>query len=721
MKFTRLAVVASICLGLSHNVIAQHSDASDGRISHNVQQLIQGASAETVGARSKSDVMGGNTLYQLMLKLEADANLAAIRSSIQQLDGELELSLRDYAVIQAWVPHHQMMALAEIEGVRHIGLPDYAVSRRGTATTQGDEILQARDLRTALGVADTEVAKGIKVGVIAQGAENYAAAQGTNDLSGAVSFSKNTADENRIGSGDEGTAMMEIIYDIAPAVELKFCGAQTSVDMIACIQDLAKDSDIIVDDLGFYREPYFEDGMVAKAAANTLNGEGIIFVSAAGNDAMSHYQADFKVFKDTQLHAFGEQDYMPIIINRGGGKVVLQWAERFGSSNQRYRLRAHRVRESVEGELIIAEATRRGKFVAAGDPINELRLKCQLESGCNYRLSIERLGEPQHELELFVVNGIISNNDFTETEGRSDKPLAVPADSIFGHPAVDGVLAVGAINASNNGQDDIRRFSSRGPSSIFFNRNGAAEFRAKPDITGIDGVTVSGAGGFDMEFSGTSAAAPHIAGIAAVLLGASAGVSGNQVIAALRSTAVELGEPGHDPQFGAGRAHALNAYQMPNAVIDRPRADKQIAVGESINFKGSCTALNGDEPDTSVYGWSFDNASGSGITDLDMQKDAGLQTFANQGVYTVTFNCGTAVHGRDSTPATRRIAVGLPLPADDVPTQGGVNSDEGDVGTNNIGGGSGSFGLLGWLLLVLGSGLTQRISRRIPRTGCAAS
>ena len=53
----------------------------------------------------------------------------------------------------------------------------------------------------------------------------------------------------------------------------------------------------------------------------------------------------------------------------------------------------------------------------------------------------------------------------------------------------------------------IEFFSSQGPT---------IDGRMKPDVVGIDGVAISGAGSFGTTFFGTSAAAPHVAGIAAL-------------------------------------------------------------------------------------------------------------------------------------------------------------------------------------------------------------
>ena len=128
----------------------------------------------------------------------------------------------------------------------------------------------------------------------------------------------------------------------------------------------------------------------------------------------------------------------------------------------------------------------------------------------------------------------------------------VPADSIWGHPAVPDAIAVAAANQST--PSTIEDFSSQGPVTIAFP---VAESRPKPDITGVDGVSVTGAGGFHNPFYGTSASAPHVAAVVAQIWGAHPELTPTQVRSALYSSAVHVGTPGKNTVFGYGRADAL--------------------------------------------------------------------------------------------------------------------------------------------------------------------
>ena len=62
--------------------------------------------------------------------------------------------------------------------------------------------------------------------------------------------------------------------------------------------------------------------------------------------------------------------------------------------------------------------------------------------------------------------------------------------------------------------------------------------------------------------SGTSAAAPHVAGVAALIIGKNGGeMHPDHVYAALRSSADDLGKPGMDDHYGHGRVNAFRAVQ----------------------------------------------------------------------------------------------------------------------------------------------------------------
>jgi subtilisin family serine protease len=70
-------------------------------------------------------------------------------------------------------------------------------------------------------------------------------------------------------------------------------------------------------------------------------------------------------------------------------------------------------------------------------------------------------------------------------------------------------------------------------------------------------------------YQGTSMAAPHVTGVAALVLAANPGMTNTQLRERLQNTAVHLGSPGRDDRYGYGLVNAFNAV---NNVTNRPRA-----------------------------------------------------------------------------------------------------------------------------------------------------
>src|SRR5439155_17747237 len=93
----------------------------------------------------------------------------------------------------------------------------------------------------------------------------------------------------------------------------------------------------------------------------------------------------------------------------------------------------------------------------------------------------------------------------------------------------------------------IEPYSSRGPT---------LDGRTKPDLTGPDGVTTATYGhadGCDSNgFFGTSAASPHVAGAAALVLQGSLSRTVSQLRRLLEARVVDRGAAGVDDDYGAG-------------------------------------------------------------------------------------------------------------------------------------------------------------------------
>ena len=508
-----------------------------------MKRLGQFRPASSVSPASDGRVAGDLVYVYVYLKPFAGTqNIEPYVWEITDRDEENHLAV-------AWVEVKNLETLASLEAVRTIRTVMPPQVRVGSVTTEGDAIHRTYDVRTT----QSQNGSGVKVGIISDGVDNRASAQSSGDLPASLIVLSNTQ------GGDEGTAMLEIVHDMVPGADLYFhdCGANTVAFNAAIDALVAAGCDVVCDDIGWLLEPFFEDGIVASHLTSVLASNDIVYASSAGNAGNKHYQGDY--YNDSSADPFHDfsrnatsDDYLYVNIpNNGEVTVVMQWNDEFGLSGNNYDLLLF----NTDGWDVLAGSI----YPQNGDddPVEAFTYTNTGGSTIVAKIDVYNYNgaAATKTLEVFIYPGngagVYTNN-------------IDPVDSIFGHAAVPDVIAVGAIDANDPGNDDIEPFSSQGPVTISYP---SPVSRAKPDLCGIDGVLITGAGGFgswdgsNYRFYGTSAAAPHVAAIAAQLWGAFPSKTGNEISNALCSTAVDLGSSGYDYIYGSGRADALNAYE----------------------------------------------------------------------------------------------------------------------------------------------------------------
>ena len=545
----------------------------------------------------------GNVEVYIHLKSTDEASLQQVRDAVEKVD----IEGAEYGLIQAWVDPDDLGAVASLEAVKRITPPDYGYTKKGSTLTEGDAVHRANLVRAFSGLTG----EGVKVGVISDGVDAWTSARSRGDLPSRIEINPNQDSE-----GHEGTALLEIVHDLAPDAELAFSGSESSLGMAQAILWLANDAfdgdgaDVIVDDLGYFFQPFFEDGIVAQAAADAVAG-GAVFASAAGNYAQEHYEGEF-VDGGDGFHAFdGSSDITMRLRSPFSTRVTLQWNDQFGASGNDY-------------DLYICPA---GLTPTTFNLFNGIcDASADLQNGNDDPLEVASLyGEA--EVDVFIRKDGGQNRRlemfFFDSYPRE---YGVEEGGIVHHVAVPGVLAVGAVDADEPGNDDLRSYSDQGPSRIYFP---SFETRQKPDVVASDGVSVTGSGGFPSHFNGTSAATPHVGGIAALLIEAQRLADpamtkkevADAVTQKIRDTAIDLGPAGHDNKFGYGRADALAAVESLDQLSGTTftvestgdGADSNTGDGVCDDGNGNCTLRAAIQEANRVDGSTIEfNISGSG-------------------------------------------------------------------------------------------------------------
>lgn len=582
---------------------------------------------------------------------------------IESTGGVVKSVSAAHRVITARVRLDDLESLAAIPEVRKVRqeIPGFT---NMINTSEGDLTHGAQAARAFYGTTGA----GVKICVLSDGVDSLATAQGTGDLP-AVDVLPGQA-----GSGDEGTAMLEIIHDLAPGATLGFATAfSTQADFAQNILDLAADGcDVIVDDIIYLAESPFQDGPVAQAV-NTVTAGGVLYFSSAGNEGNSTdltsgtWEGDFEAssaavpgpLSGANLHDFGDGGNS-ILVELGGASTppILIWAEHYdlatGTASTDFDL------YDMDGALTtIFDASADVQNGADGDDFPIEFIGGGAFSG--ERLLIDRRAAgatssaPMFNLILF--RGELDDNLVTTgtTRGHS---AAVDAFSVAATPAdasFDGITPDGPFPGLFTTANESESFTSDGPRRVILGPTGTeltpgnrtstgGVVRQKPDITAADGVATS-APGFD-PFYGTSAAAPHAAAIAGLLLSAVPGLTPAQVRTALVSTAIDIEAPGTDVDTGAGiimTDAALNAVgATPQAFLDAGAEVATESVGDGDAFIENNEVWNLTVPLTNVGG-----AAATAINTILTSATPGVTILSGNSTYA---DLAPAASGNNQTP-----------------------------------------------------------------------
>lgn len=517
-----------------------------------------GARLATVGPPAEVLRLRPDGAIGVEIRIAGDA--AAAVAALEQTGATVNGWHAAFPQISAWIWPEQLAAVAALPMVERVQPMLAPLTQRGQLITAGDDVLRAAEARRAFGVSGA----GVRIGVISDGVQGLSASQAGGDVPPScepgVSGSCVVTDPASVNrSGTEGRAMLEIVHDLAPDAVLGFASGFNGVmDFVRAIDYLQNEfqADIIVDDLGYLSEPFFENGTIGTRAQQAVDA-GVVFVSAAGNSNGRHYQAPLSVPDGCTPTAVCAHNFTPadntqsLTVFPGETiRAVLQWDNPFTNDAAA----AERL-DDLDLLLYVGDQL-------VGSSIGDQRVTRQPFEFAFYRNDSGATQQMQIVVDIFGLNGGALPTIELLTVSASSLEYNSGTDSIYGHPAMPGVLGVGAVPAAQ--PDEISSYSSRGPVTI---RGPVAEVRAKPDLVATDCVETT-TPGFGV-FCGTSAAAPHVAAVAALLLEQEPAASPARIRELLVAGTVDLGPRGFDLTYGAGRVDALAALETRD-VINMP-------------------------------------------------------------------------------------------------------------------------------------------------------
>ncbi len=502
----------------------------------------------------------------------------------------------------------------------------------GDVTTQADASLLADDVRSQFNLDGA----GVSIGVLSDSFDSlggYADDIASGDLPALVNVLEDIMD-----GSDEGRAMLQIIHDIAPGAELLFHTAFLGIANFAQgILDLADaGADIIVDDVFYFAEPFFQDGIIAQAV-DTVTAQGVLYYSSAGNAGSDSYEAFFEDSGITETGTFGAiaHDFDPgagvdtrQLVTLGAGREIqlsFQFDEAFSSAGG--------VGPSSDYDIYLYEAGTDNIVASsttsnANDAVEIFSFVNETGAEADYELVIARFSGATNNLLKYINFG---SGTFQEYFTNSS--------TLVGHSNAAGAVAVGAAAFFNTPEFGVNPpvlegFSSLGGTQILFddagNRLATPEDRGGALFTAPDGGNTTFFGndiGADSDsfpnFFGTSASAPAAAAAAALLLGAFPDVTGAEINTAFVDTAIDIGEAGIDLFSGAGliQVDAAFANLLASMTLIEGTTGDDLLIGNSIAneinaFEGQDTLMGGLEADTLNGGSGNDSLLGEDGVDI---------------------------------------------------------------------------------------------------------
>lgn len=473
-------------------------------------------------ARGQGARLEGNSVQVVV-----EAQAGRVGQVLAWLDDQsLELQASHQGRMQVMIPVNRLADVAALPGITQVRLPHRPLP---LLTGQGVTVTQAVNWQAA-GLTGS----GVKVAVFDLGFAGYADLVTSGELPADVQVRSFRADGDIAAGEVHGTACAEIIHDMAPGAQLYLLNLETDVEFANAV-DWAISQGVQVGScsLAWLGAGTLEGDGPICADVNGARNAGIFWAQAAGNAANKHWEGDWSdPDGDGQLNFSGSDELLSFYASAGTTIYVnLLWDEPWGAAANNYDLYLY--------NSIVDDPVASSTDVQNGNdyPSEFIGYTVPTGGGGTYHVSVRNISAPATpRVEIYSFR-----QSFEYTVAGSS--LMTPADA-------EGAVATGATYWQTDG---VEAFSSRGPTN---------DGRLKPEFAAPDGVSSAAYGG---SFFGTSAAAPHLAGAAALVRSVYPAFTVTDTASYLTGRAVDLQTVGPDYLTGYGRLSMAGVPASPTA------------------------------------------------------------------------------------------------------------------------------------------------------------
>ncbi len=533
--------------------------AKSGPLSASVQQLAEQPGADTLAlTRPNGDVV-------LNIRLSPGASKAALR----EVGARIRFSDPALDTVAVSIAPGDIDALASVPGVESVTTVLKPLTNAAACPT-GPFVSEAlTQLRADMAAADFHVSgRDVTVGVLSDSLDSRGGlAQDVADgeLPGTANPCAHSLEVRDLLPGpygdDEGRAMAQLVHDLAPDAEILFASAFISPEAFAQgIRDLADaGADVIVDDVSWLNEPMYQDGVIGKAVED-VTAAGVTYFSSAANSNLTINGNRVASYEAMRLRETG----CPASVNAhyGATPVACHDFDPGLGVDPTYGLQ-------YQGGLLYLLGWSQPRFgitddldLCLLDGAGELR-GCARDNNLTTQEAFEYVydvGGGLTDAQLVVVHFAGSGSprlkllsmrsDLKSVEYATGRGTDVVGPTIFGHNASRSGATVAAVEYTS--PNALEWYSSWGPAAYCWGpvegTQPASAWHpcksATVDMTATDGVQNSFFGLEDDQgvhrFYGTSAAAPHAAAVAALILDRQPCLAPSEILAAMKTTGVPV-------------------------------------------------------------------------------------------------------------------------------------------------------------------------------------